>query len=84
MKVWSTKYALTMGIEEVEGEIYGEHTIEHWRAAYQQFLHGEGKEWHRTLEGATERAEVMRENRLASLRKSISKLEKMQIKVKAC
>lgn len=44
------------------------------------FYHGEGREWHRTWESAVARAEEMRKAKLASLRKSIAKLEKMEWK----
>ena len=81
MKAWITKYALTSGIQEVTGSVstigsggmfcYG-------NASYGgQTAHGEGKDWHRTREGAVQRAEKMRTAKIASLRKSISKMEKL-------
>ena len=42
-----------------------------------QTAHGEGKDWHRTKESAVKRAENMRAAKIASMRKSIAKLEKM-------
>ncbi len=58
MLVYSTKYALTKGIEEVDAE----ETSYNSMVTYDKYfnLHGEGREWHRTLEGALEKAEEMR------------------------
>jgi hypothetical protein len=44
---------------------YGEHN----------YAHGEGRQWHRTQESALARAESMRKAKIASLRKSIARLE---------
>jgi hypothetical protein len=79
MKAWVTKYALSLGIAEVEGQTcersgapgmleYGPH----------QYAHGEGREWHRTRESAIKRAEQMRAAKIASLRKSIAKMEALR------
>jgi hypothetical protein len=76
-----TKYALTAGIQErkvqkiedgmltavVPGGLNGV-----------QYFHGEGREWHRTIEGAKDWAEKMRIKRISSLRKQIAALEKME------
>ncbi len=73
MKAYSTKYALTFGIEEINGKVilgsyfeYGDHG----------FLGP--KDWHRTRESAVARAEEMRAAKIASLRKQIAKLEAMR------
>lgn len=75
---WITKYALTTGIEKMR--------VEHCIAisasmvsAKGQCFHGEGEDWHRTEEGAIKRAEKMRVDKIASLRKQIAKLEKMKL-----
>lgn len=47
--------------------------------AVSEYYHSEGKEWHRTLEGALIRAEEMRTAKIESLEKKIESLEK-QIK----
>ena len=81
MKIWSTKYALTKGILEHDAQecsdgmvrILAEHSLH--PVAY---LHGEGKDWHRTFESAQQRAEDMRVAKVASLRKSIKQLEAMR------
>ena len=80
MKVWITKYALTEGIFEVDGDLReGDTMISYKRGSdWNQYVHGEGKEWHRTESLARLRAEDMRKARIASLHKSIAKLEKLR------
>ena len=79
MKFWITKYALSTGIQEVDGEIAGTSgsMVLYGHGYSRQAAHGEGKDWHRTREAAVERAKKMRVAKIASLRKSIEKLEKM-------
>lgn len=77
-----TKYALTAGILkrplETSWETSGGTVMAKDRSdPLGAFYHGEGREWHRTWEGAVARAEEMRKAKLASLRKSIAKLERM-------
>ena len=80
IKVWITKQALTKGIQLVDAELssispdmvfYGDFGY------VRRYAHGEGKDWHRTTESAVKRAEDMRDKKLASMRKSIAKLEAM-------
>jgi hypothetical protein len=85
MKVFVTKYALTQGILEVEVEGEPTHgdmvaTVPPPDAAWgtKDYFHGEGKDWHRTLGAAQQRAEKMRVAKIASLKKSISKFEKLK------
>ena len=85
MKVWITKYALTAGIQEREAEIDesdGTAAVKQERY-HADYYHGEGRDWHRTLEGAIARAEEMRATKIASLRKSIVKMEKLRFGPKA-
>lgn len=44
--------------------------------AWNDYYHGEGKEWHRTRESAVAKAEEMRCKKIDSLKKQIEKLEK--------
>lgn len=44
------------------------------------YYHGEGNDWHRTKESAIAKAEEMRKKKIASLKKQIEKLEKMEFK----
>ena len=72
-EVWITKYALTSGILYKKATPCGNgRMIEVGRGSY---FHGEGRDWHRTLESAQKKAEVMRVKRIASLKKSIATLE---------
>lgn len=75
MKIWNSKYALTEGLIEQEGEEVGDSMV---HVGSLQYLHGEGKEWHRTRESAAARAEVMRKAKIASVRKQLARLEAMR------
>ena len=78
MKVWITKYALTGGIIEAEGEPYGLEWVSaswdngYWRNDFEQ------GEWFDTKEGAIQKAEEMRQKKIESLKKQIKKLEEMR------
>lgn len=75
MKIWNSKYALTEGLIEQEGEEVGDSMV---KVGSLQYLHGEGKEWHRTRESAAARAEVMRKAKIASVRKQLARLEALR------
>lgn len=82
MKVWISKYAISDGkVTELEVEecVTSNDLVCH-RAPGQipQYFHGEGKEWHRTREGAVGKAEEMVDRKLASLRKQIKKIEALK------
>lgn len=78
MKAYITKYALTSGIIQTEGEITSNGALFDMRASVPIYYHGEGKEWHRTKKEAIARAEEMRQKKIASLKKQIDKLERMK------
>lgn len=78
MKVWITKYALTRGIIETEGEVSVDFPDLLSAKGNVNYLHGEGKEWHRTKESAIKKSEEMRQKKIASLKKQIEKLEEMR------
>ena len=78
MKVWITKYALTDGIIEAEGEPYGlEWVSASWDNGCRcnDFEQGE---WFDTKERAIKKAEEMRQKKIASMKKQIKKLERMR------
>lgn len=78
IQAWITKYALTNGITRVDAEVCDE-TMIAYRCSEEslpQFAHG--KDWHRDEASALARAEEMRNKKIASLRKSIAKLEAMK------
>ncbi len=80
-EAWITKYALTSGIIHATGEASDGTFIWYGNSRAMNFAHGEGKEWHRSLDAALDRAAAMRDARLESLTKSIRKMEKVKFKV---
>ena len=81
---WVTKYALTTGIQKVIGSVRHETSSTMLRYSdpangFKEFVHG--NDWHRTPEAALARAEEMRKAKIASLKKSIAKLESMMFSV---
>lgn len=74
--VYITKYALTGGIFAVEANIDRD-MISYRRdgAHFTDYAHA--GEWHRTFEEAATKAEDMRKRKIASLQKSIAKMEKL-------
>ena len=77
MKAYITKYALSDGILEADGETSENNPDMFSLPMTCHFFHGEGKEWHRTFEDAVSRANEMRVKKISSLKKQIAKLEKM-------
>ena len=78
MKVFVTKYALTIGIEELDVEITSVPTMVATKGPFPRNFHDEGRDWHHTKEEAKTRAEEMRKKKIESLKKSIIKLEAMR------
>lgn len=80
-KYYVTKYALTGGIMLVDGERVGdrgEMLCRHQPGSLQQYFHGCGKEFHNTFDEAVARANEMRIAKIASMKKKLAKLEKME------
>lgn len=82
MKVFVTKYALTAGIQEVEAteaSIPGMISVAPVsKGAFGYNLHK--GEWFPTREEAVEDAEKRRNAKIASLKKSLSKLERLSFR----
>lgn len=81
MKVWISKYAFSEGVFQVEVDDSDSDSMVVARSDtgfYNRYFHGEGKDWHRTHEGALQKAEKMRKAKLASLAKQIEKLKKLR------
>jgi hypothetical protein len=79
IKVWCTKWALTQGIFEVTGYNLGMgmfQVLGNGASFSHYYLHGEGKDWHRTEASALERAAKMADKKLEALKRQIKKLEK--------
>lgn len=79
MTVYVTKYALTDGIGEIEAETFKDApnmVRDHNGNGYASYYHK--PDWHESLVAAKARAEKMRLNKIASLKKQLEKLEKMK------
>ena len=70
---WITAYALTKGILKVNGVVC--HSVSGNMIKYGQYETAHGKDWHRTPDAALARAEEMRKDKIASVRKQLTKLE---------
>jgi hypothetical protein len=89
MKVFITKYALTDGIQEINEAMHDvgisdrmvSYVIDGAFASQTVCVHK--PDWHLTKAEAVERAQAMRVAKIASLRKSIAKLEKLTFVVSA-
>jgi hypothetical protein len=78
MKAYITRFALTNGIEEVDGKVADtQPTMFVYRTEESRLanMYAHGNDWHKTYEAAVARAEVMRSKKIASLKKSLAKLE---------
>lgn len=82
MSYYITKYALTVGIIEVsetDFSLNGETCRIYGKLPKQSFASGYSKnEWAFSAAAAAERAEEMRIAKIASLKKSIAKMEKLK------
>ena len=80
MKFWISKYALSTGIKEIDVEWDPDFPtmLTDRSGSLAQNYHGEGRDWHRTRDGAVRIAREMRLKKIASLQKQISKLEKLR------
>lgn len=76
IKAWVTKFALTKGIEVVDAEVC--HDVNSNMIVYNKNQYAHGNDWHRSLEDALARAEIMRSAKIESHKKSILKLESMK------
>lgn len=79
MKAYITKYALTDGIEEAEGELSPEGNL-FKRNGLDWFWspYVRKPDWHETREDAVKRANEMRDKAIKSAEKKLSKLRKMR------
>jgi len=77
---WITKYALTKGIFstmvescDASNKMVKDISNDEWKCWYYH-----GNDWHRTKEAAVKRANEMRNKKLASLKKSIERIKKLE------
>lgn len=73
--VFITKYALTKGIKKIDNAAIENGMAYNPRQQWKVYFNGEGKDWHRTFEGAVERAEQLRKARIQSLKQSLAAME---------
>ena len=85
MKFFLSKYALTDGIKEAEGEVVKGSTGDTVYAKLDEYysLFPIGKHAHETREAAVEAAETMRKRKIASLQKQIAKIEELDFSKEA-
>ncbi len=74
MEIWVSKDALTDGIQHFDEGAYLALGV---ASAGNHYFRREGRDWHRTRKAAVARAEKMRDDKIASLRKQIERLEKL-------
>lgn len=77
MKIWITKYALTLGVQEADGEQVMSKYIE---VPGNYGLFKLGRDVHLSKTEAIAAAEAMRTKKLASLKQQIEKLERLVFK----
>ena len=78
--VYVTKWALTAGIQTKQASVEERGaTVREWKHGWIFTLYR--KDWHRTPEAAIARAEEMRLKKIASLKKSLAKMEALTFKV---
>jgi hypothetical protein len=68
--VWVTKWALTLGVIETDGEVIDEGMV----GCGRKYGYFHGNDWHRTREAAVLRAEEMRLKKIASVKKQLEKM----------
>lgn len=78
MKVYISKYALSVGVFEVDGELTREGGISYTPqdGGLRQYYYG--SDWHHTKEQAVAKAEDMRIRKLKSLDKQIKKISSIK------
>ena len=79
MKVWITKYALTKGIIEADGELTSSESVSILNRGLSLPTHWLYKgDWHSDKQSAIKKAEEMCQKKIESLKRQIKKLEEMR------
>ena len=78
MKVWITKYALTDGIIEAEAMYLGHDIVAVTLENDTRSINLYSDECHLSKESAIQKAEEMRQKKIASLKKQIEELERIR------
>jgi len=81
LTAYVTKYWMTAGIIVIpEAEVCSDTSGNMIKGCFpgssffNSYFHGEGREWHRTVEGAVARANTLRDKKIAALKKQIGRL----------
>lgn len=78
IRVWITRYALSHGIfDKVVEECGAAGMVRVVGSSPPIYYHGEDRDWHRTREGAIAKAEDTRRRKLATLKKQIAAIERL-------
>ena len=80
--IWWAAWALSDGIRKFRVTTSGRALLGVCAPQVHIWRDMEGKTWFRTLDAARAHVETMRAERIASLKKQIEELERMQIKVR--
>ncbi len=84
--IWVTKYALTDCVRRYEARpssVSAGMMLVDRSDGSTMYLHGEGRDWHRSEAAALAHAEQMRRKKIASLEAQILRLEQLKFAVKA-
>lgn len=76
-----TKYALSQGIQKVEGYVCHETSMHLFRDDNSFVRYYHKGQWHRTPEEALKRAEQMRKTRVAALERKLTKFENLIFRI---
>ena len=86
MKVWITKYCLTMGIQEMEANVCSangdmiEKVKDNESKEFQptEFYHGKGRDWHDNKNSAIKRANEIKSKKIESIKKQLKRIENLK------
>ena len=85
MKVWVTKYSFIDGIIRCYDATMSNNSssmiVVRVDGGYAKYFHGEGKEWHRTIDSARERFYKMKQVKLDALGKGVKKVLALNPKI---
>jgi len=76
--VWISKYALTKGVFAITAEDCFDTSGKMVRDMNNNYLYYHGKDWHKTRKAAVKRAKEMKAKKIASLKKSIERIRKLE------
>jgi hypothetical protein len=78
MKIYVTKYALTSGIQIYDANLIQDTKICVVEVNSSSSMYFHDNEWHEDKESAVKQAEIMKDKKIKSLKKSLEKIEKLK------